>query len=76
MNYTSLEEQESPALIVDKAASYSVQATASDAPKLASTPSQMQGIDSLPKETFPKARLPSNPHLPIVNIKPYTEPSP
>lgn len=75
MNYATLEEQETPTLVVEKTPtpSYAVQAIPDDkdTPNIATTPNLMQGIDSLPKET--KTRLPSNPHLPIVTIKPYTD---
>jgi hypothetical protein len=34
----------------------------------------MQGIDSLPKETiYLRSKIPSNPHLPTIQIKPYQE---
>ena len=37
-------------------------------------PSLMQGIDSLPKETvYLRSKIPSNPHLPMIQIKPYQE---
>ena len=37
-------------------------------------PSLMQGIDSLPKETvYLRSKIPSNPHLPMMQIKPYQE---
>lgn len=36
-----------------------------------SIPSTLQGIDSLPE--FQRTKLPSNPHLPIINIRPAQE---
>jgi hypothetical protein len=37
-------------------------------------PSTMKGIDSLPKESsYIRSKIPSNPHLPIIQIKPLQE---
>jgi hypothetical protein len=44
----------------------------SSIPSVSSTiPSTLQGIDSLPD--FQRTKLPSNPHLPIVTIRPHQE---
>jgi hypothetical protein len=71
MNYSSIEEQETPSIQTEKD-SYVVQTT-SDKPLLSTTPSTFKGIDSLTKMDTTKVRIPTNPHLPKITIKPYTE---
>lgn len=71
MNYSSIEEQETPSIQTEKE-SYVVQTT-SDKHVLSTTPSTLKGIDSLTKMDSNKGRIPTNPHLPKITIKPYTE---
>lgn len=43
----------------------------SSIPSVSTIPSTLQGIDSLPD--FQRTKLPSNPHLPVVTIRPHQE---